>query len=104
MQQQLEANNLWGRLRETNKRGVASHFILTSHTTAHALIKSRPSALCESDGSKKLEADIPAYGADTLFSKHPQSGKADNRTDTVPLLTYRFWQANGVNFPLRYTL
>jgi len=24
-----------------------------------------------------LEADIPAYGADTLFSKPPQSGKAE---------------------------
>jgi hypothetical protein len=38
---------LWGRLRKTNKRRIALHLILTNHTTAHTLIISRPSSLCE---------------------------------------------------------
>ena len=37
--------------------------------------------LCvESDGSKKLEADIPASCTDSLFSKPPQSGMAEMET------------------------
>jgi hypothetical protein len=34
----------------------------------------------ESDGSEKLEADIPASCTDSLFSKPPQSGMADERS------------------------
>jgi hypothetical protein len=34
-----------------------------------------------------LEADIPAYGADTLFSKPPQSGKAEKRSFTASIMT-----------------
>jgi hypothetical protein len=33
----------------------------------------------ESDGSEKLKADIPASRTDSLFSKPPQSGMAENR-------------------------
>jgi hypothetical protein len=34
-----------------------------------------------------LEADIPAYGADTLFSKPPQSGKAEEQPVVAIALT-----------------
>jgi hypothetical protein len=34
----------------------------------------------ESDGSEKLEADIPSGCTDSLFRKSPASGKAEERT------------------------
>jgi hypothetical protein len=40
-------------------------------------------ACAESDGSEKLEADIPAGCTDCLFSKPPQSGMADYAQSTI---------------------
>jgi hypothetical protein len=37
----------------------------------------------ESDGSEKLEADIPASCSDSLFSKPPQSGMAQENDGQV---------------------
>jgi hypothetical protein len=46
--------------------------------------------LCvESDGSEKLEADIPASCSDSLFSKPPQSGMAEERIFMAILTTGR---------------
>jgi hypothetical protein len=43
----------------------------------------------ESDGSKKLKADLPAGYADYIFRKSPASGKADERPSMAILLTGR---------------
>jgi hypothetical protein len=40
----------------------------------------RESACVESDGPKKLKADIPAGCTDSLFRKSPRSAKAEKMT------------------------
>jgi hypothetical protein len=45
-----------------------------------ALGKSEYPECVESDGSKKLKADIPAGRTDHLFLKSPQSGLAEKMT------------------------
>ena len=49
-----------------------------------------------SDGSKKMEADIPVSYTESLFSKPPQSGMAENRTVAVPLLTFCYWHVAAI--------
>ena len=50
----------------------------------------------ESDGSENLEPDIHAGPTDTIFIKSPASGKAENRTVAVPLLTFCYWHVAAI--------
>jgi len=45
-----------------------------------AVTRNKVQLSVESDGSKQLEADLPASFTETLFSKPPQSGKAEQQT------------------------
>jgi hypothetical protein len=43
-----------------------------------------------------LEADIPASCTDTLFSKPPQSGKAEKETIATNGMIFHLWAQSGM--------
>jgi hypothetical protein len=48
------------------------------------LPKNKGRVCVESDGSKKLKADIPASCIDSLFSNPPQSAMAEQQNSLLP--------------------